>query len=176
MADTKVSALPDAAALSATDLAVVVQGTAATGTKKATLAAIRDWLATVFAAKPGAWTTVTAFQNNWTDYGVTDTNYSRLQYRVVEDRVEFRGLLRNTVSAASASAGTVAFNLPAGARPAKNKIMLTLGYFTPGSTLLSRVDVTPAGNVLFQLAAGYPGGNGTVEYLVLDGLSFVLTA
>lgn len=129
-------------------------------------AALTAGLATK-ASMPGAWTTQTAFKNGWSDYGATDPNYNRLQYRRVDDTVYIRGLIKKDTQAQP----EVMMTLPAGFRPTKQTIMLTLGTFSIDGTTIVRVDVNPAGDLTINFST-LSGNPGSAVWIVLDGLSF----
>ena len=162
MADVKISQLPAAGAITGAETVDLVQSGS---NARTTLALIKDWLATLFGEKPGAWTTVTTFLNGWEDYAVTDASYNRVQYRKVDDRVFIRGLTKKANSARDAM-----FTLPVGFRPAKSRINLSIGY--PGATAVMRVDIAANGQVTLVDIVGVPSTTTPLAYVVLDGLSF----
>jgi hypothetical protein len=121
--------------------------------------AVQGYLSTGPAATSSAgWTAVTL-----TDGWATNPRSSPLQFRIVDERLWLRGVLR---TAAGADAGTAVAVLPGGARPAAPLQLNVAGGSGPPFAL-TRVDISaagvitveaaqPAGGVLFFDALCYP--------------------
>lgn len=142
--------------------ATTAQGTKAdTAVQPAALATKQD--------VPSAWVTVSTFLNSWTSYDGGAT-FNNVQYRRNGDLIELRGVIKNSASAAS----TTMFQLPVGFRPAKWNILLTLINALPAPQFvgMARVDALADGNVNLSAIIGSDNARTSINYLVLDGLSF----
>jgi hypothetical protein len=95
----------------------------------------------VAALQPGAWVAL-SYQNGWTNIGGGQQNG---QYRKWGDMVQLRGFLQN------GTAGTVAFNLPAGFRPPAG-IGLVAISFDGTNRIVNRLAMNSSGDAIFEKA------------------------
>lgn len=143
MANLKLSQLPAASALTGDEIVPVVQ---AGQTRRATAAAVA-------VLGQGAWQAAT-LAAPWTNYGDA---FATAAFRQDGRRVELCGVVKG------GAGGSVVFTLPAGLRPAAQRIFTTLS----DAAAPTRVDVRANGEVLVGLAPST-----AVAWLSLDGIAF----
>jgi hypothetical protein len=101
--------------------------------------------------EPTNWTAV-SFTNSWVNYGA---GYTEAEYRKVNDRVEFRGLIKN------GTIDTSAFTLPTGFRPTNTIHLVTVSN---GAIAFFRIDTS-------GVCVCYTASN---VWFSIDGLGFSL--
>lgn len=114
-------------------------------------------------ARLGAWTALPLNSGGgWSNYGL---GFGIARYRRFGDIVHLEGL----VQCSPAGVGTVIGTLPAGFRPASQKMFAVRIQTSVNGDVTARLDITTAGSVVLNVAGGY---SGSVGYLSLDGVSF----
>ncbi len=129
---------------------------------------VRGWLAQpTGTVNPGTWTNLS--------YGTGWTQNTTAQYRV-ETNGSFQKVICQGIINYASGAASLAFTLPAGARPGVTRGCVVSGVDSSGDTLLYSVGVVTSGAVtivpMVRTAFSWPSAtNGSVY---LDGLSFAL--
>lgn len=112
-----------------------------------------------------AWTPISSFSGTWLAFG---SSFQVPGYRMIGDRVELRGLLKNATSLTANTTYPIA-TLPVGFRPSLDE-MFTGAAQVSGNQQPGRIDVTSAGVLNYT-----PPVTGAVVFASLDQIVFSVT-